>query len=79
MRYSFVFLIFLCIAFGYVVSALNGTQNSEIQRLSNITKLPGIALSTTYLENRILYYDDDSNQLYPTQKKYTYTGFVYAK
>jgi len=51
----------------------------QISTLTQLTKLPGLALSTGYLEHRISFYSDDSNTLYPKMKNYTKMDYVYAK
>jgi hypothetical protein len=53
--------------------------DTPIKNLTSITKLPGIAISTPYLEKRIIYYKDYSNKLYPNMKNYSKMDFVYAK
>jgi len=54
-------------------------RKSQIQTLTKLTKLPGIALSTGYLENRIIYYKDHSNKLYPKMRNYSKMDYVYAQ
>jgi len=63
-----------------IITKANDNQTKVyIQNITKLTKLPGIALSTSYLQNRIIYYDDYSNKLYPQMKNYSQTDFVYAK
>lgn len=50
----------------------------EIKNLTKLTKLPGIALSTSYLQNRVIYYEDYSNKLYPQMQKYHKMDYVYV-
>jgi hypothetical protein len=54
-------------------------KNNSVRELTYLTKLPGIALSTTYLQKRVIYYDDYSNKLYPQMKNYSKVNFVYVK
>jgi hypothetical protein len=54
-------------------------REKQITNVSMLSKLPGIALSTSYLEKRVIYYDDYSNSLYPKMKNYSQVDFVYAK
>lgn len=60
-------------------SDYSAQRESQIQTLTRLTKLPGLALSTGYLESRIIYYSDDSNQLYPEMKNYSKMDYIYAK
>jgi len=53
--------------------------STPIKDLTSLTKLPGISISTSYLEKRVIYYDDYSNKLYPNMKNYSQMDFVYAK
>lgn len=63
-----------------LVSSGSGDETRKyIQNLTSLTKLPGLALSTPYLEKRILYYGDDSNKLYVGMKNKSQMDFVYAK
>ena len=55
------------------------SRENSIKNFTSITKLPGLALSNSYLENRLFYYDDFSNILYPQMKYHDKNGFVYAK
>lgn len=55
------------------------TRETQLENLTELTKLPGIALSTPYLENRLIYYEDYSNRLYPQMKNYSKMNYVYAK
>lgn len=73
---SFLLSVLLLLLFN---SSYSKRREDSINQLTSITKLPGMALSTTYLENRVLYYDDYSNRLYPQMKNNSKTSFVYAK
>ena len=46
---------------------------------SSIIKLASISFSNSYIENRIMGYDDYSNDFYIGLNKSSYMGFVYAK
>jgi hypothetical protein len=59
---------------------LNKKSNErEIINLSKITKIPGIARSTSFLEHRVQCYTDVSNRLYPKMQYYKQMDFVYAQ
>ena len=60
-------------------SSYSTQRESQIKVLTKLTKLPGIALSTGYLESRVIYYKDYSNQLYPQMKNSSKMDYVYAK
>ncbi|WP_297441618.1 hypothetical protein [Sulfurimonas sp.] len=47
--------------------------------MSKLTKLPGFASSTSFLEHRIHCYRDSSNQLYPKMQDLKQMDFVYAQ
>ena len=51
----------------------------KIDTLTSLTQLPGLALSTPYLENRLIYYNDFSNRIFPQMQEYGSMDFVYAK
>ncbi len=70
------FAIFFILVY---TSQYSPSRELEIQTLTKLTKLPGIALSTGYLENRVIYYKDYSNQLYPQMKNSSKMDYVYAK
>ncbi|WP_455757829.1 hypothetical protein [Sulfurimonas sp.] len=80
-KFAFVFSSIL-VVFLYIVM-FNSTPSKEhvntITHATNLVKLPGISLSSTYIENRILEYGDFSNDFYLGMRKNNYTGFVYAK
>jgi len=61
------------------LSSYSKERQNSIENLTKITHLPGITLSTSYLENRVIYYEDNSNTLYPKMKNYSQMDFVYAK
>ena len=54
-------------------------HTKQIRAVTVLTHLPAMALSTPYLEKRILYYDDFSNRLFPQMQEYSSMDFVYAK
>jgi len=57
-------------------------DNSDLKRIkeiTQITQLPGLSISTTPFENRILGYKDSSNRFYLNTDSYGYMEFVYAK
>ena len=60
-------------------SSYSKPRETQIHQLTTLTKLPGIALSTPYLENRVLYYRDHSSRLYPKMKNYSKMDYVYAR
>ncbi len=60
-------------------SSYSKTRETQISNLTKLTRLPGVALSTSYLQNRVLYYQDHSSRLYPEMKNYSKMDYVYAK
>ena len=70
-----------CSLFIVLLSHANYSQQRELQikTLTKLTGLPGIALSTGHLENRLIYYKDYSNRLYPQMKNHSKMDYVYAK
>ncbi|MEA1982951.1 MAG: hypothetical protein U9N39_05345 [Campylobacterota bacterium] len=83
MRVKAFFLLLFASLFAFVTLLCNSQysqdRESQIATLTRLTKLPGIALSTDYLEHRNPYYADSSNQLYPRMKNYSQMDYVYAK
>jgi len=75
--------IFLMISAGFIFTLykLNSFEdkNQSLIQVSSLTKLPGISLSSSYLENRVTRYEDNSNSFYLGMKKNNYTSFVYEK
>ena len=49
-----------------------------IHKLSLLIHLPGFASSSSFLEHRVGFYSDDSNQLYPQMKTFQQMDYVYA-
>jgi len=54
-------------------------RNQEIKNLTALTKIPHLALSTSYLEQRIFYYEDYSDILYPQMIRANKMEYVYVK
>lgn len=86
MRYYFrnFSLLFSVVVFVFFYLLLRQSSDSslhqqQIENITNLTMLPGIALSSSNLEDRIAYYGDYSNRFYLDIKPYTYRSFVYAK
>lgn len=79
----FTFSIFvLVISFSYIVifySTISPKKYEQISQSSKLTKLPGISFSTPFIENRIIPYDDFSNDFYLGLQKNDFRSFVYAK
>ncbi len=75
-------LVVLVSLFFFLVLHKNSSEavhTEQVQALCELTQLPGIALSTSYLEHRIFYYGDYSNYIYLGMTPYRYMDFVYAK
>jgi len=78
----FLFLSILVLSFFFIILKPNlneDTRTKNIQNISKLTKLPGLALSFPYLENNILYYEDFSNNIFLNIPPYQYSDFVYEK
>ncbi len=76
------FLIGITTTFLYIIifkSTPVLEQEQAVFNASNLVKLPNISLSTTFVESRILEYQDYSNDFYLGMKKDSFAGFVYAK
>lgn len=69
----FLLLVFLLI----LVSPRS--KSGEMKNISNLMQLPGLSLSTSYIEDRIPSYSDNTNIFYINMKSDNYAGFVYAK
>ncbi len=52
---------------------------TNIKSVVKITRLPGMARSSAYLEARFPAYADYSNTVYPKMRQTGYMDFVYAK
>ena len=57
----------------------SGEQETKLKQLQELTTLPSLTNSTTFLEHRVAIYKDFSNRIYPSQKEHTYREFVYAE
>ena len=80
MRFAiFVLSLFCVVILFFATMSYSKHRKNVIDRFVNLTKLPSIALSTTYLENRVIYYEDFSNILYPKMKYNFRMDFVYSK
>jgi len=75
------FIILVTIFLYTITFGLNSSSkhDSIIILASSIIKLPSISFSNSYIENRIMGYDDYSNDFYIGLNKSSYIGFVYAK
>jgi len=54
-------------------------RDEKIQNFVQITKFPHLTLSTSYLQSRVIYYNDFSNILYPEMKKQNKMDYIYAQ
>jgi hypothetical protein len=78
--FLFLTLFILCLTLASFVSAMTKQNNAkELTVLSELTKLPGFARSTSFLEHRISLYKDNSNRLYPKMFSTGKMDFVYAQ
>jgi len=57
----------------------NIQKEVAMRSYSKITKFPSLSFSTTYLEDRNILYENQSNILYPRMKNYYYMDYVYVK
>lgn len=71
-----IILIFIIVLFSYVVFSLSFTSPKDN---SQLLRLPGLALSTSYVGTRILEYKENNNILYFGASEETYADFVYAQ
>ncbi len=80
-NFSIVFVLLISLFFFLTLhkSTSETRHKQQVQALCELTQLPGIALSTSYLEHRVIYYDDYSNYIYLDMMPYRYMDFVYAK
>lgn len=72
-------ILFLVSLFTYVLVLLFDTSPVAQTNISSLSILPGISLSTTYLGDRIIEYQDDTPFIYLGVPKDTYSSFIYAK
>jgi len=54
-------------------------REKGIKSFTQLTQLPHLALSTSYLQHRILYYNDISNVLYPQMREQHKLDLIYAQ
>ena len=75
----YTFFALLLVTFSSLIFQPQETSSlNKIQKITEVTKLPGIALSTEPFEERIPYYRDSSNRFYLNTNSYGYMEFVYA-
>ena len=74
---SLFFLI--TVVFLYIVASFVTVTPSSFATTSNLIRLPGLSLSTSYLGDRILEYKEVNDVVYIGVKKDTYASFVYEK
>lgn len=72
-----VFLI-ICI-FSYILFLLSTSSIKKTKSISELIRLPGISLSTSYLGSRIREYKDETNTVYLTMPQDDFSDFVYDK
>ncbi len=68
-----------CFIFLIYSAEYSADRALAINAFTKLITLPHIALSTSYMQQRVIYYDDYSNMLYPEMKKENKVDFVYAK
>ncbi len=80
-NFSIALVLLISIFFFLLLQKSTSEQihKQQVEALCELTQLPGVALSTSYLEHRLIYYDDYSNYIYLDMVPYTYMDFVYAK
>ena len=54
-------------------------SSNNIKKITSITKLPGLSISTMAFEERIPTYKDSSNRFYINANSYSHMEFVYAQ
>ena len=62
-----------------LVSTRDLRHDKNITAAAKLIQIPGISLSTSYIENRIPVYGDSSNDFYLGMKKDSFMSFVYDK
>lgn len=77
-RLSIIFFLIVS-TFLYVLFVLYSTPKQETKNISNLIKIPGISLSSSYLGNRIREYEDETHTVYFGMSKDDFSSFVYAK
>ena len=61
------------------LDALFYERSSAIADVTNVSRLPGVALSVPYYEPRVREYRDDSDLFYPTMQPINSMDFIYAR
>jgi len=76
----FTFFTLLLVIFVFLIFSSHESLNlTKIKAITEITKLPGVSLSTSYFEERIPTYKDSSNRFYINVNSYSYMEYVYAQ
>jgi len=81
-KYFISTIILIFVLFSTLVGTLfasSQTDYEQIKEVAMLTKLPGVSLSTSYIENRVIYHDDFSNRFYLDMPDYNYMNFTYVK
>jgi hypothetical protein len=77
-KFIFIFLLLFMGCIGAFMTSIFIPQDySKNIAFSKITTIPGLALSTSYLEPRVREYSKYSNVLYPSLFKIDNMDFVY--
>ena len=74
---STIFFITLC--FLFVIFFLLKTPIDTTTNLKELIQIPGVSLSASYLDDRILEYKDETHSIYFNLTKDNYSSYVYAK
>ncbi|MEA3228107.1 MAG: hypothetical protein U9P38_03440 [Campylobacterota bacterium] len=74
--FSFITAVFISLIY---FSDYSADRTASIQSFTKISKLPHIALSTSYLQQRIVYYNDYSNIFYPQMREENKLDYVYTQ
>ena len=78
-RFFILFFILVGSFFSLLLRPVDNTEKeNSIQTLTSLSKLPDIAYSNPFLEQRVLSYKETSAMLYPPVANYTYWEYVYA-
>ena len=63
----------------FIIPKKADLRSESLADIFQLTSLPFLTNSTTFLEHRVTPYQDFSNKLYPEMQQLNYQEFVYAQ
>ena len=79
LRNFWLFSAFVLLLFFSLLSHTEPKSEKTLYTFAKITKIPSLGYSTSFLEQRVVLYNDAENRLYPQMCHFKKMDFVYVR